>query len=163
MADARCQPLASFFLRISPVFWNTLGCMAEQVTPISRAISDILAGAYKKKRVTQDEIAERANMSIWTVQKKLRGRSPVTATDLVVLAQAIGVDPGRVLTEALDDLTEEERAQEGILASEGVVSIADQRRKKKPSEMTEEELDAFEGESAANTDTELGHDEPDPT
>lgn len=132
--------------------------MGEQVTDISRAVSDKLTGAYASKRLTQEEIAERANMSIWTVQKKLRGRAPITATDLVVIAEAIGVSPAKILTEALDELKEQES-----LTSEGVASIADQRRKKRPSEMTEEELDAFEGESAANTDPELGHDEPDPT
>jgi transcriptional regulator with XRE-family HTH domain len=129
--------------------------MAEKITPTSRAISDVLTGAYTKKRITQDEIAEKAGMSQVTVQKKLRGRSPISATDLVVLSRAIGVDPTSVLSEALVDLTLAEK-----LASEGVHSISEHRRKKKPSEMSEEELDAFEGERAANTDTEIGHDEP---
>lgn len=125
--------------------------MAETVTPISQAISDVLTGAYARKRLTQEQIADRANMSLVTLQKKLRGRSPISATDLVVLAQAIGVDPAKVLEDALEDMN---------ATSEGVASIADQRRKKRPSEMTEDELDAFDGEQAANTDDELGHDEP---
>jgi len=129
--------------------------MAEQVTPISRAISDVLTGAYARKRLTQEELAERAQMSIWTLQKKLRGRAPITATDLVIIARAIGIDPGKVLQEAIEEVDEAER-----LASEGIASISEHRNKK-PSEMTEEELDAFEGESAANKDKELGHDEPD--
>lgn len=126
--------------------------MAETVTPISQAISDALTGAYARKRLTQEQIADRANMSLVTLQKKLRGRSPISATDLVVLAQAIGVDPAKVLDDALEDVN---------AASEGVVSLSEHRRKKSPAEMTDEELDAFDGESAANTDPEMGHDEPD--
>lgn len=133
--------------------------MAEQVTAISRAVSDQLTGAYASKRLKQEEIAERAEMSIWTLQKKLRGRAPVSATDLVVIAQAIGVSPAKILEAALEELEAQKPAPETIV-SEGVASISDHRRKKKPSEMTEEELHAFEGESAANTDPELGHDEP---
>lgn len=131
--------------------------MPEQITPISRAISDILTGAYMKKRLTQDVIAERANMSIWTLQKKLKARAPITATDLVVLAKVIGVDPGDVLAEAIDDVEQAEK-----LMSAGIPTITGQR-KKRPSEMTEEELDAFEGEQAANRDPEIGYDEPETT
>lgn len=153
---ARCQPLGDFFLAISPGTWHTLEGMAEQVTDISRAVSDKLTGAYASKRLKQEDIAERANMSIWTLQKKLRGRAPVTATDLVVIARAIGVSPSKILDEALEQVAEEE-----LLASEGVVSIADQRRKKTPADMTDDEL---EGErNAANTDPEIGYDEPDNT
>ena len=93
-------------------------------------------------------------MSIWTLQKKLKARAPISATDLVILANAIGVDPAKVLEEAMSDVAEAEK-----LASVGIPTIAEQR-KKRPSEMTEEELDAFEGEVAANTDPELGRDEP---
>lgn len=127
--------------------------MADNITPISRAISDVLTGAYARKRLTQEQIADATDMPLVTVQKKLRARAPISATDLVVLSQAIGVDPAKMLQEALADLAEAE-AQ----ASEGIASISDQRRKKKPSEMTEEEM---EGESsAANTDPEIGFDEP---
>ncbi|MDQ0726852.1 helix-turn-helix domain-containing protein [Microbacterium sp. W4I20] len=130
--------------------------MAENVTPISRAISDELTGAYTKRRLTQEELARRVEMPLVTLQKKLRARAPITATDLVLLSNAIGVDPAKVLTDAMEELANAER-----LASEGIPTIAGQR-KKRPSEMTEEELDAFEGEQAANRDPELGHPEPDP-
>jgi hypothetical protein len=151
--------MARTFLAKSTDGSRTLRGMPEQITSISRAISDILTGAYMKKRLTQDVIAERANMSIWTLQKKLKARAPITATDLVVLSLAIGVKPADVLQEAILD-AEMLDAQAEAQMSEGVTNIADQRRKKRPSEMTEEELDAFEGEQAANRDPELGYDEP---
>lgn len=127
--------------------------MAEKITPTSRAISDVLTGAYTKKRITQDTIAEKAEMSPVTVQKKLRGRSPISATDLVVLSRAIGVEPADVLDEALADLALTEKQ-----TSAGVTSISEHRRKKTPAEMTFEELERER--SAANTDPELGQDEP---
>lgn len=132
--------------------------MPEQITPISRAISDILTGAYMKKRLTQEVIAERADMSIWTLQKKLKARAPITATDLVILSKVIGVDPSDVLAEAMSDVEQAEK-----LVSAGIPTITEQRFKKRPSEMTEEELDAFKGEQAANRDPEIGHDEPETT
>lgn len=127
--------------------------MAEQVTEISRAVSDKLTGAYASKRLTQDEIAERAQMSIWTLQKKLRGRSPISATDLVVIAQAIGVSPAKILTEALEELEEQSRM------SAPVVTLSDQRNKKTPATMTDDELEAIQKKAAIN-DEELEQDEP---
>lgn len=127
--------------------------MAENVSAVSRAISDELTGAYTKRRLTQEAIARETDMPLVTVQKKLRGRAPISATDLVILAQAIGVDPAKVLADAMAEL------EQAGLASEGVASIAAQRRKKTPATMTDDEL---EGErNAANTDPEMGEDEPD--
>lgn len=124
------------------------------MTPISRAVSDILTGAYSKKRLTQEVVAERAGMSVWTLQKKLKARAPISATDLVILSQAIGVDPAAVIAEAAADVAHAER-----LASEGVANIAEQRFKKESSAtMTDDQL---KGEkSAANDDPEHLEDEP---
>lgn len=96
--------------------------MREQITPLSRAISDVLTGAYAKKRLTQEELAERAEMSIWTLQKKLKGRSHITATDLVLISRAIGVDPAAVLNEAISDV---ERAAGALSEGDGTVDPID--------------------------------------
>lgn len=122
---------------------------------ISRIAADVLTGYYRRKRLTQEELAVRAEIPLTSLQKKLKGNAPITATDLVMLSQAIGISPVDVMAEILKEAEAAESR-----TSEGIVSISDHRRKKKPSEMTEEELHAFEGESAANTDPELGHDEP---
>lgn len=66
----------------------------------NQAVADALTGAYKSRRLKQEVLAERADMSIWTLQKKLKGRAPVTATDLVMLARAIGVPASLILDEA---------------------------------------------------------------
>lgn len=120
---------------------------------ISRVAADVLTGYYKRKRLTQEELAERAEIPLTSLQKKLKGRAPITATDLVMLSRAIGIDPAKVMAE----IVEEADAEEALL-SEGVASIAAQRRKKTPATMTDDEL---EGErNVANTDPEMGGDEP---
>ena len=129
--------------------------MADNITPISRAISDVLTGAYARKRLTQEQIASATDMPLVTVQKKLRGRAPISATDLVMLSNAIGVSPAKMLEDAMADLAEQERQ-----ASEGIANISDQRRKKTPADMTFDELERER--SAANTDPEIRHDEHDP-
>ena len=73
----------------------------------NQAVADALTGAYKARRLKQEVLAERAGMSHWTLQKKLKGRAPVTATDLVVLARVIGVPAAQILAEA--DRLEAER------------------------------------------------------
>lgn len=83
----------------------------------NQAVADALTGAYKSRRLRQEVLAERAEMSIWTLQKKLKGRAPVTATDLVVLARAIGVPAAAILAEA--DRLEAERAEVVAAVSAG--------------------------------------------
>jgi transcriptional regulator with XRE-family HTH domain len=130
--------------------------MSEKVTPISRAISDVLTGAYARKRLTQEELSQRTGIPLVTLQKKLRGRSPISATDLVVIAEAIGVQPPKMLEEAMQELVDQ--ADSGTSAA--VASILDQRQKKTPAEMTDDELEAIQKKAAIN-DTELEQDESD--
>ncbi|MGO3650464.1 helix-turn-helix domain-containing protein [Agrococcus casei] len=128
--------------------------MPENISDLSRAVSDVLTGEYAKKRLTQDELATRTEMSVWTLQKKLRGRSPVSATDLVVIAQAIGVDPAEVLTEAMADAGLTPNAE----VSEVPASLDAHRKNRTPADMPEAEWEGLS--SAANTDPEIGLDEP---
>jgi transcriptional regulator with XRE-family HTH domain len=126
--------------------------MAAERSPISQAISDVLTGFYKTRRLTQEVVAERAGMSITTLQKKLSGKGPITATDLVVLSQAIGVEPGRVITDAMELLNS---------VSDAPVSLDAHRKAKSPAEMSDDEIDELQG--AAGHDPELEEPEPNPT
>lgn len=135
--------------------------MAEEQTPISRALSDVFTGLYKKKRLTQDVFAARSRMSIVTLQKKLKGKAPISATDLVLMAKALEVDPGAVIEEALEDMAEAARKEaqakaEAESVSAPVASL--DARRKKPVDMTDEELERER--HAAGTDAELEEDEP---
>lgn len=119
----------------------------------SQALSDALTGAYKARRLKQDVVAERADMSIWTLQKKLKGRAPITATDLVVLARAIGVTPAYLIDEA-------EKLQREAM-SEPPANVIQIRSKSTPGDGAQEDID--EQPSAANFDPEHEQDESDPT
>lgn len=129
--------------------------MPAEQTPISRAISDVLTGYYGRKRLTQDKVAERADMSVVTLQKKLAGKAPITATDLVVLSNAIGVEPEKVLREAIEEV-----AAAGPV-SDAPLSLDDTRWRKheQAARMSVEELESQE-RRAAITDEELETDEP---
>lgn len=126
--------------------------MPENISDLSHAVSNKLTGAYAEKRLTQETVAERAGMSIWTVQKKLRGRSPVSVTDLVVLAQAIGVEPSHILDEAMKEVGLESAM------SDVPVSLDAHRQRRTPATMTEDEMEDVS--NAANTDPEHQADEP---
>lgn len=128
--------------------------MSPSQTPISRAISDVLTGYYSRKRLTQEVVAERSGMSIVTLQKKLKANAPISATDLVVISRAIGVEPAKVLEDALAEVAESERQ-----VSDVPVSLKAHREKKSVKDMTDDEIDALK-EKAAIYDTDLEQDEP---
>lgn len=128
--------------------------MPQDQPLVSRVSGDVLTGYYKRKRLNQEEVAERSGIPLVSLQKKLRGKAPITATDFVVIARAIGVEPAEVMAEVMKDVARIEQE-----TSEGVVNLTEHRRRKTPAEMTEEEM---EGErSAANTDPDADRDEPD--
>lgn len=113
-------------------------------------------------------IAHLIGVSGKTIDRRALGDGGYTVKELHIIASALNTTATALAEQALknyaDGTVEEGMAK--LLAEEGpeVMSEApisiDAHRRKKPSEMTEEELDAFEGESAANTDPEIGYDEP---
>lgn len=125
--------------------------MASEQHEISRALSDVFTGLYRKKRMTQDVFAAKAEMSLVTLQKKLKANSPITATDLVLMSRALGVEPKDVLAEAMADVDEK------AAVSEGPISL-DAHRSKKPADMTDDEIAGLRG--VAGYDAELEEDEP---
>lgn len=123
--------------------------MTPEQPAISRAVSDVLTGFYNRKRLTQEVVAARADMSVVTLQKKLKGKAPITATDLVVLSEAIGVDPREVLDQAMKDVSE---------ASHNVNDLSKKRAER--DRFTGEGFDEDGHERAANHDPEHELDEP---
>lgn len=131
---------------------------------ISRIAADVLTGYYKRKRLTQEDLATRSEIPLPTLQKKLKGNAPITATDLVMLSRAIGVDPAKVLTEIVEESeVAERRSSMTVLPPvEDVVSVPvaslDEQRQLSLADMPDEELEGLR--NAANTDPEIGHPEP---
>lgn len=105
-----------------------------------------------------------------TVDRRIAGTAPFLVKEIEIVARALNTTPAAIAEQALRNFSGTGVEQDGLerliaeerpdVVSEPPISISDQRRKKKPSEMTDDELEAFEGESAANTDPEIGHDQP---
>jgi Helix-turn-helix. len=81
------------------------------ITPLSIKVGDLITSAYSGARLpngarmNQADLAKRAGMSPVTVQKKLSGKAPITATDLVLLAGAIpNAEAGDILETAVTQL-----------------------------------------------------------
>ena len=110
-----------------------------------------------------------ATLTDWsegTVERRVTGRTAFTVKELSIIAKALHTDRETIVGQALrnyaggtDQDGIEKLMREEVDVSDRPASLEAHRRKKKPSEMSEEELHAFEGEFAANTDAEYGHDE----
>jgi hypothetical protein len=143
--------------------------MSKRKLPVTfdQHLGSVIDG-LAKSRGGRPWLATLADWSEGTVERRVTGRTEFTVKELEVVARALHTTPAEIVSQALrayasgseqdgiDKLLREEGA-----VSEAPVSLNDQRRKarsKRPSEMT---LDELEGErSAANTDPEIGHDEP---
>lgn len=103
-----------------------------------------------------------------TVDRRVSGDTAFLVKELEIVARALNTSPSEIAEQALRNLSPDGTVEGGLemlkAESAPVVSPApitlDTQRKKKPSEMTDEELEGVP--SAANTDPEIGHDEPDP-
>jgi|SRR5690606_22799691 len=123
----------------------------------SLAAADVLTGFYKRARMNQQEFAAAASMSITSLQKKLKGNAPITATDLVELSRALELDPVEVMDEVMKALAKMEKAAQDAVSE--VPASLEAHRKKKVSEMSIEEIESQQRKAAIN-DAEL--DEPEP-
>jgi hypothetical protein len=74
---------------------------SEEITALSQAISNVLTGEYRARRLTIPMVADLTGMSKWTLQKKLQGSVSVHAAEMVFIARAIGADPVDVLERAM--------------------------------------------------------------
>lgn len=101
-----------------------------------------------------------------TVDRRIAGVSGFTVQEMEIVARALNTTPAEIASQALRNYaggTEQDGINKLIReegpTSEAPVSLDDHRKRRTPAEMTEEEM---EGErSAANTDPEIGLDEPD--
>lgn len=131
--------------------------MRPEQPEITRVAADVLTGYYKRARLTQEELASRSEIPLTSLQRKLRGTAPISATDLVMIARGIEIDPVDVMAEIMKELGKRERPDnDGV--SEVPVSLDAHRRNRTPADMEEEEWEGIS--NAAGTDPELEQDEP---
>jgi transcriptional regulator with XRE-family HTH domain len=99
-----------------------------QATDLNTLVGATLKGEYKKRGLRLEDLAPTVGIPYGTLRRKIAGESPIFASELVLLCQAIGVTPERVLADAIDlfggtdklmseassisELSEKERMQE---------------------------------------------------
>lgn len=147
----------------------------KEPTTFDGHLGSLIADSARRKGGRQF-IADLIGVSVKTVNRRALGDGSYTVKELQIIADALNMKPIELVERALRDYgggTVEEGVSK-LIASEGHHVVSDppasfeehKRNRhsapagKRPSEMTEEELDAFEGEQAANRDPELGYDEP---
>lgn len=116
----------------------------------TQALSDKFTGAYSERRMTQREVAEKAGLSLATIQRLFKGQRGFGATQVVQIATAIGVDPEEYMRAAR--LEAQRRMSEA--APDNVTQLT---RKKQVDEMSVDEIEALP--HAATRDPEMDTDE----
>jgi transcriptional regulator with XRE-family HTH domain len=131
------------------------------VNPADKAldaiIGRVLRGEYKKRGQRLTDLAELAGIPYVTLQKKINGKSSLTAVELIALCKAMDptLDPGAVLDEA-------QRFFESMSPAPHTTDDINQKRREKEAEaraMSPDELARTE-KHAATDDEELLTDEP---
>ena len=123
----------------------------REASSYSRAVADEIVGIYKKKRMTQPQLAELADINPTTLQRLLAGKSEMLVDQLIALCGVLGVSPGKVV----------EDAENALAMSEAATTTNDLDTKRKQNEarsMTTEQIETTK--HAATRDPEMDNDEP---
>jgi transcriptional regulator with XRE-family HTH domain len=146
----------------------------KQPTTFDAHLGSLIADTARRKG-GRPFIAKLIGVSVKTVDRRALGDGSYSVKELNIIADALNTTPLALAEQALKNYADGsvEEGMEKLIRLEGPqvvseppASLENHRQKKtpplgkRPSEMTEEELDAFEGEQAANRDPELGYDEP---
>lgn len=110
------------------------------VSPAQRAIDIRLGARLRVERqlrgLSQIAVAEQVGIAYQQVQKYERGKNRISAGRLIALAAAVGVDPGRILSDSARDTgVPADVAAHGRHLAELYVAIPDARQRRALLEM----------------------------
>jgi transcriptional regulator with XRE-family HTH domain len=88
---------------------------------INAALADVLRGAYVKKGLNREQIAERSGISLSTIQRYMNGKVDIPSKSFQRVAEAIGRPADEMYAEALRDA---ERMSEAATQNEDPRSIS---------------------------------------
>ncbi len=126
------------------------GGVPDETSPVNAAFGTVLKGAAREAGKSQADIAEAIGQSLATVQRIFAGKRNVTVTQFFEIADFIGMDPEDLLSRVTKKL--------GTM-SEPPANLTELRQaKKRPAEMTDDELEAIQ-KKAAIDDPEFEQDE----
>lgn len=115
----------------------------------NQAAADVLEGARKEKRMTQDQVAEKSGIPLVTLQRALSGKTAIKIGTFLTICSAIGIDPGEIMARVT------RRGEElSVVPDTNVIQL----RSKKVEDMTVGEIESIQ-RYAANRDPEANEDE----
>lgn len=121
--------------------------MAPDMT--NQATADVLEGARKERRMTQDQVAEKSGIPLVTLQRALSGKTSIKIGTFLTICSAIGIDPGEIMARIT------KRSEElSVVPDTNVIQL----RSKKVEDMTVGEIESIQ-RYAANRDPEANEDE----
>src|SRR5690606_31164281 len=92
-------------------------------------VGAVLKGEYKKRSMTVESLAETTGIPYSTLRKKFAGDSPILVSEVVMLAKAIGITPGQVLTEAETMLGQQQENASRVSVVGSTTNDIDTKRK----------------------------------
>lgn len=122
-------------------------------------LGNVIRAKRTKIRMSQNELADASGIAMSNLQRRENGKIEITVSEIKRIAEALGVPAHELVDEALEDFGGMDKLiAEHVGMSEVPVSLDAHRERRNVADMNEEE---WEGErSAANTDPEIGLDEP---
>ena len=132
----------------------------RKASDFSSAVAAVIVSKYKKKRMTQEGLAAATGISYTTLRRMMAGESEIEVADLGKLCAAIGIDPGAVLAEALEDIGGIEKLAPVSEDSSTKDDLETRRLQKEAEQMSVAEIER--NAIAATEDAERRTDEPDP-
>lgn len=91
-----------FFVRCGK-FARYAGPVPQPSDFINQALAAVLRGAYAKKGINREVIAERSGISLSTIQRYMNGKVDIPSKSFQRVAEAIGVPADELYAEALRD------------------------------------------------------------
>lgn len=131
----------------------------KKISDFDVRLGNVIRAKRTKMRMSQNELADASGIAMSNLQRRENGKIEITVSEIKRIAEALGVPAHELVDEALKDYGGIDKLiDEHIGVSDVPISLDDHRKRRTPADMTEEE---WEGErSAANTDPEIGLDEP---
>ena len=77
----------------------------RKASDISRAVGDVVYGAYKRQRLSQAALVERTGISVTTMRRLIAGEAEFDVDQLFAISNALGISAADILAEAEKDVS----------------------------------------------------------
>lgn len=134
----------------------------KELSDFDACLGKVVRSKRVKAGLSREELSAVTGIPPSNLKRREAGVNEITASELKRIAAVVGVSAADMADEALKDYGGMDKLiAEHVGMSEAPVSLDAHRKRRTPADMTEEEWEEIS--NAANTDPEIGRDEPDPT